>query len=180
MKDLSATNVRTLLRVLLVLVILGSAGGFYFGLQQVRIAAVDVTHTSEDASASNAMVERLGELQAELVTTQALVQKADTMFIPAADYQGQVVTDLRRYADAAGISITNTSFGEAEVGGSATGETRPVTISLAQPVPYTGLLRFLQLTEGSIPKMTVNGITVSRASGASVNVEPITLRISVK
>lgn len=185
MKELTATSMRTLLRALLVVIIIAAIGGFYFGLQQVRVVAVDVTHTSEDASASNEMVERIAELQAELVKTRALVEKADTMFVPVANYQVQAVTDLRRYADASGISITETDFGEPDVAANstATGETRPVTVTLAQPVTYASLVRFLQLTEGSLPKMTVNGIQITRSDTGNkdqVTVAPITLRISVK
>lgn len=184
MKELTATSMRTLLRILLVIIIAAAVGGFYYGLQQVRVVAVDVTHTSEDASASNEMVEQIATLQAELVKVRALVEKADTMFVPVANYQVQAVTDLRRYADASGVSITETDFGETEATTStATGETRPVTITLAQPVNYTSLVRFLQLTEGSLPKMTVNGLNITRTNGTNkdqVTVAPITLRISVK
>lgn len=181
--ELKATTVRSLLTALLVLTILGACAGFYAGLRQVREIAVDVTHASQDASAGNNQVEELQELQVQLEKTRTLVQKADTMFVPLADYQGQVLTDLRAYASASGISITNTEFGDSDVASATTGETRPVTITFAQPLSYSGLLRFLQLTEGSLPKITVNGVTVSRpsdASGDQVNVAPITLRISVK
>jgi len=179
--DLKATTARSLLIVLFVLILLGAGAGFYAGLSIVRESAIEVTHASEDASAGNNQVAGLQALQKQLEQTQMLVQKADTMFAPAADYQRSVLTDLGVYAAAAGITIVNTEFGEATPApDSATGETRPVTITLAQPVSYVSLLRFLQLTEGSLPKITVTGVSIGNIGGDRINVDPITLRISVK
>lgn len=181
--QLKATTARTFLTTLLIIVMLASAGGFYFGLQQVRAVAVDVTHASQDASAGNNQVQELQELQLQLEQTKALVEKADTMFAPVAGYQGRVLTDIKTYATASGLTVTTTEFGEAGEQSSESGETRLLTITLGQPVSYTSLLRFLQLTEGSIPKITVNGIKITRIDGGAagfVTVDPITLRISVK
>jgi hypothetical protein len=188
-KSMKATTARTLLSVLLTIAILGSAAGFYVGLGYVRQKALEVTQASEDASAGNTKVTDLKALQGRLASAQSLVSKADTMFVPVADYRAKAVNDLTAYAAVAGVTITNTSFSEPAEGSGIgadspnSGETRPVTITLAQPVSYAALMRFLQLTEGSLPKITVGSIgiriTTNRISD-QVSVEPIILRVSVK
>jgi hypothetical protein len=180
---LTARSVRTLLSVSLVLLTFAAGAGFYFGLQKVNEAALEVTHASQDAVAGIAQVEGFKELQVQLDQAKLLVTKADTIFAPSANYQGQALLDLQAYATASGITITNTEFGDTTDNGANGAVTRPVTITLAQPVSYTGLLRFLQLTEGSLPKLAVNGVKITRlpdASNGQVGVAPITLRILVR
>lgn len=176
-----ATSLRKLLVFLMILILAAAIGGFYLGLQQIRAYAVEVSHTTQDASASGAQVDRLRVLEQQLAQTQTLVEKADRIFTTDADYQSQAVKDLQKYASVAGVTISNTDF--AQGGDIASQPYRLVTIRLEQPVSYERVVRFLQLVEGSIPKMQVDSITITRpasASGDQVNVESIGIRISVR
>lgn len=180
-KQFQATSLRKALVFIMVVVLFAAIGGFYLGLQQIRTLAVDVSHATEDATASGAQVQQLQVLQGQLAQAQTLVDKADKIFITEAAYQSQAVKDLQKYAATAGISISNTDFTQPESNAGQPG--RIVTIQLSQPVSFSKLTYFIQLVEGSIPKMEISSLTVSRPaapSGDEVNVESIGIRISVQ
>lgn len=164
----------------MIIVIVGAIAIFYLGLNQIRSYALEVTHASEDASASGSMIEQLKTLQTQLAEAKALVDRADRIYSTDITYQSQAVKDLQKYASEAGVSITNTDFTQPET---ADPSYRVVKISLAQPVSYEHLLRFLQLIEGSLPKMQAEGISITRPlqpDGDAVGVNDITIRIAVK
>lgn len=180
-KSFKATNLRGILIFIMVAVIGASVAGFWYGLQQIRAQAIDVNHAAQDANASNEKVEQIQVLQQQLAQAQTLVAKADKLFASPEGYQSQAIKDLQRYAAEAGVSISSTDFPPADP--AALGTTRQVVVTITQPVSYARLIRFLQLIETSIPKMQVQGVTVSRpaqASGDLVNVEPLTINISVQ
>ena len=176
----TATTLRKLLSVAFILLILAIAGAFYYGLQVIRDYAVEVTHVSEDAKVSGEQINKLQQLRTQLAAMRQLVEKADRIFATDATYQSQAVSDLGRYADAAGVSIKDISFPQADQ--TAVG-TRQVKLSLTQPVSYARLIRFLQLVEGSMPKMQVTELTVHHLEPPAddqVTVDDITFNISVR
>lgn len=181
-KTFQATSLRKVLIFLLVVILFAAIGGFYLGLQTIRTYAVDVSHTTKDAKASGSQVEQLQVLKRQLAQAKTSVQKADKLFATPSDYQTKAVKSLQRYASIAGVTINNTSFAQSE-SQTATQGSRQVTIKLDQPVSYERLIRFLQLVEGSIPKMQISRLTVSRPgspNGDAVNVDSIGIRISVQ
>jgi len=168
---LKPTTVRKILFLALFLVIGLAVGGFYLGLQQIRSVAVEVSRTTEDATASGKQVEQLRELQVQLEKTRTLVEKADKIAVSSSSYQSQALKDLSKYAATAGISLTSTDF---------PGGNGQIKIAFTQPVSYAKLLYFLELIEGNLPNMQLAGITVSRPenpTGDSVNVTDITLKV---
>lgn len=180
-KPFQATSLRKLLAFMMVVTLLAAAGGFYLGLQYIREYAVEVSHTTEDAAASGAQVDRLRVLQQQLNQAKALVDKADKIFASNGNYQSQAVKSLQRYANEAGVTISKTDFAQDE--DAASSQTRLVTIQLKQPVSYDKLVRFVQLVEGGIPKMQISDLTIGRTdnpSGDEVNVDSIGIRISVQ
>lgn len=178
--NLKATALRKGLAFMLILTLAGTAAGFYYGLQQIRTYAVEVSNKVADAEASGAQIEQLRQLQQTLQQSDALIAKADSIFATDASYQTQAITDLERYASVAGIDIASTEF---PTDAPATPNARTVTVSLAQPLSYERLLRFLELVEGNLPKMQPTSITVSRPDqpdGDAVVVSDITITISTR
>ena len=176
-KKFQATSLRKLLVTLFVIVILGLAGAFYLGLQIIREYSVEVEKTSKDAAASAKQVEDLAALRQQLADTQARVSKADEIFSSDAEYRSEAATALNRYAEVAGISINNTSFtpGDQQPEG-----TRRVTIGIDSPASYDNLVYFLQLIEGSLPKMQVAALDITRASGNEVTVGDIDINVYIR
>ena len=179
-KQQQATKFRRFMIAAFILVIIGICASFYFGLQTIRNYAIEVTHITEDANASGKQVEQLQALRNQLAQAQSLVQKADQIYATQANYQSVAISDLQRYAQVANVSIVDTDFTQGE---QQAENTRRVTIGLESPVSYSNLTRFLQLVEGSMPKMQVQKLTVARpttATGNQVTVDDIIINISVR
>jgi len=180
---LKASSLKKLLGFLLVLVTIGVAGGFYLGLHEVRTFSIDVSHVVADSQASGNTISELQQLKQSLSQSEALVTKANQMFSTNANYQSQALTDVRKYASNAGITISNTDF-EA---GSDAAPSAPVpangkafTIKLQSPVSYAKLLQFIANIEGNLPKMQIMGLKVNRvASGTSDQVEVGDIKITI-
>lgn len=183
-KGMKATSLRGLLAVVLVLIIAALTGGFYLGLQQIREFAVDVSHTSADASASGDQVSELRLLQETLAARETLVDKANRLFATDADYQSQALRDIQRYANKLDITIENTDFDNAQDDPALSlGDVRVFTVTLQSPISYTKLIRFLDAVEGNLPKMQVASLSIDRTSnvtGGNVSVEDITIAISTR
>lgn len=177
---LKATSLRKGLIFVLVVVIIGTAAGFYYGLQLVRSYAVEASNKVSDAEASGGQIDQLRQLQQTLEQSDELIAKADSIFATNDNYQTRAITDLERYASEAGIDIASTEF---PTDATTPPNTRVVTVSLQQPLSYERLIRFLELVEGNLPKMQPTSITISRPNepnGDAVVVSDITINISTR
>ncbi|MDB5162628.1 MAG: hypothetical protein JWN28_235 [Candidatus Saccharibacteria bacterium] len=155
---------RAVLVVVLILIISGGAGLFYLGLIKIQTYAVEVNHTIADAEASGTQIQRLQALKGQLSQSEALISKANQMFANQENYQAQAITDIRNYANAAGLTITKTNFDVQEVGANPS-----MTVSLKSPVSYGKLIQFLDGIEGNIPKMQVTGIGINHVNGGNAD-----------
>lgn len=177
--SLKATTLRNVLAGILVLTILGAAAGFYYGLEQIRSYAVEVSHTVADANSGDKNIENLRRLKQALAESKSLVAKANKVFATKDNYQSQAVTDVQRYAQLAGVSVANTKFSDDK----NSGGDQTMTIRLDSPVSYAKLLRFLNAIEGNVPKMQLIGISLSRptqSSGDQVNIDEIFITVATR
>lgn len=203
-KKINATTTRTMLAFMLVIVIIGAAAGFYFGLQIIKGYALEVAHTVADSSASDKNFEQLGQLKQQLADGQVLVAKADALFSTPATYQTQALKDISKYAAVSGVTISSIDSAKAASvpGSSATGTvptqapttpalTTPAApaadysevITIQSPVSYVKFLQFLDAIEGNLPKMQITGISVGRpkvVSGDQITTDKITITVSVR
>jgi hypothetical protein len=195
-KKMNATITRTVLAFTLVIVIIGSAVGFYFGLQIIKAYAIEVTHASADSRASDKNFEQLGHLKQQLADGQVLVSKSDALFSTPATYQTQSLKDISKYAANAGITISSidsappltppASPTTAAPAKSLTPEpsiTYSEIITIQSPVSYSKFLQFISAIEGNLPKMQITGISVGRPkaeSGDQITTDKITITVSVR
>lgn len=176
-KQFKPQNLRAILAALFIIVLLIGGVGFYWGISVVRTYAVEVNRRLADADASGKQVKELQVLKEKLAQSDALVAKANQLFATPASYQSQVLSDLKVYADNAGLSITNTAFLDPAEG------TYAITITLKQPVSYTSLITFLNNIESNLPKFQVSSVSLGRAgngSADSVKTGDIKIDISVR
>lgn len=176
-KQFKPQNLRTILTVVFLIVLLIGGAGFYWGLSVVGAYAVDVNHRLADADASAKQIEELQTLKEKLAQSDALVEKANQIFATPASYQSQVLSDLKTYADNAGLSITNTAFADPVQG------VYSITVTFKQPASYGSLITFLNNVEGSLPKMQVSSIALGRTGSGdadSVKTGDIKIDISVR
>lgn len=177
-KQFRPENLRTLLAVALVIVTLGGGALFYLGLTTVREYADEVARSAVDAEASGGQVQELQHLKARLAQSNSLVAKANKLFATPENYQSQVLNDVRNYANAAGLSIANTSFDDPSEGG-----TYAITVSFKEPVSFSKLIAFLNNVEGNLPKLQVSDISLGHTEGGnadSVSVGDIKIDIAVR
>lgn len=179
---MQATMTRNILASTLVIVIIGSVVGFYFGLQVIKAYALEVTHAVADSHASGHNIEELSKLQQQLAAGQGLVVKADALFSTPATYQTQALKDISKYAGEAGVSISSIDSATAASRAAVTpGYSEVITIQ--SPVSYAKFIRFLDAIEGNLPKMQITGITISRPtipSGDLITTDKITVTVSTR
>jgi hypothetical protein len=178
-KSMKASSLRSFLIVLIIILLLGVAGGFYLGFQQIKTFAIEVSHTAVDAEASGKQIEELQILKRELEAREDLVTKANKLFATEDSYQSQALSDVQRYARTFDVTILNTDF-ESDPRGAAD---NTFVITLESPVSYTKLLKFLDAIEGNLPKMQVTSVSIGRTSSGSANAvttEAIKIGISTR
>lgn len=174
-KKFKPQSLRTLLSTLFFILLLGGGAGFYFGISTIRAYAVEVNNRLADADASGKQIEQLQALRERLSQSTSLIEKADLLFATPASYQSQALTDLKRYADSTGLSITNTAFSDPAENG-----VYSVTITLQQPVTYNSLVTFLSNVESNVPKMQVSSIELGPAgSGGAARVKTGDIKIDI-
>ncbi len=159
-KQFRPANLRALLGVLLAIIILGGGALFYWGLNVVRDYAGEVNQKIADAEGSSKQVQNLQSLKAKLAQSTSLIDKANQLFSTPAAYQAQALTDIKRYADAAGLSIASTAFSE---------DSSSVTVTFKNPVSLTRLITFLNNVESNLPKLQVSSLSLGRADNGNVN-----------
>lgn len=177
-KQFRPQNLRTLLAFLLVVLVVGGGAGFYWGIGLVREYAVQVEQRLADADASAEQLRGLQTLKNQLTQSDSLVEKANQLFATPASYQQQTLSDVKKYGDAAGLTIANTSFGDPAADGAHT-----MTLTLREPVAYSKLIAFLNNIESNLPKLQVSSISLGRVDNGnadSVKTGDIKINISVR
>jgi len=170
-KQFRPANLRALLGVLLAVIILGGAALFYWGLSAVRDYAGEVNQQITNAQGSSKQLDDLRLLKSKLAQSSSLIEKANQMFSTPEAYQAQALTDIKRHADAAGLTITSTSF-EAD--------SSTATVTLRDPVSYTRLITFLSNIESNLPKLQVSSLTLAPPdNGNSGNVKTSEIKIDI-
>ena len=199
-KKMNAVTVRNALSALMVIIVIGAAVGFYFGLQIIKDYALDVSHTVSDANASGQNIQKLSVLKTQITERKTLVTKANQLFATQDTYQLQSLKDIQKYAGEAGITITNTDFNTAAAStppvatgtAAAPAKVAPATpataghslvVTLQSPVSYAKFIQFLDSIEGNLPKMQITGVGISRpenASGDLVTIDKITITVATR
>lgn len=182
-KKMQATTTRNILGATLVIVIIGAAVGFYFGLQVIKSYALEVTHAVTDSHASGTNIQDLSQLKKQLADGQSLVAKADALFSTPATYQTQALKDISKYASEAGISISSIDSAQPAGGNAPVTSEYSEIITIQSPVSYAKFLQFLDAIEGNLPKMQITGITIGRPSnpsGDQITTDKITIKVSTR
>lgn len=202
---MTATKLRALLCVGLV-VITGLAGGiFYLGRGQLDTLATDVGRAIADANASQNNIEQLKKTERELEANRDVFARTGKVVADSKqyNYQNVIVNDLNVYAQQYGLSITNIDFSsasgtsttpatpttptspEAGAGAASSGssvKTVTVNVTLENPVDYDSLLRFVRAIERNLTKMQVASFSVTKSAENpnDVSTNSLTIELHVK
>jgi len=200
-KPLTATTLRLILAISLVVIAGLAASGFVFFNNQLQSVATEVSRAAAEASASQNNLQTLQKIQKDLRENQDVVQRASNIVAESQSYryQDQIITDLNSYAGAAGITINTIDFGTTgqagttPLSGSATPAPTPTTaptlagakptsvsITISNPVGYVNLLNFIHSIEQNLTKMQIAKIGLTKGtSGASVTSEAFAIEVYI-
>jgi len=201
---LTATKLRILLSLTLLLIVAGAVGGFYYARTMLSQYAVDVSHKKVDAEASSGNISALQKLKEELANNQDVVAKAKLLKSDSEFPEFDIVEDVTKYANRNGLTIVSFDFGDGSSGstgstgttptptpGAAPGTTTPgtqtkasgstvsISVTLKTPVNYANLLQFMHDLDQNLPKLKLQGIGLSGGakSSSDVNVQPIVIQM---
>lgn len=169
---IKATSLRTIMLITAFLLIGISAAVLYYGQDLINKLATEV-HNISPAS--------------ELSSNSAAINKANYAVALSQNYQSQIPKDLSKYAASAGVTIENINFAASGTTPTSDLPTDGLTvkyakITLANPVKFTSLMKFIKSIENNLPVMKITKLNISRiqASKDSVNVEPLMIEEYVR
>lgn len=178
---LKATGLRSGLVGMLIVIIIGSVAGFYYGYQYLSSFAEDTKTAVESALGSKAVnSQQVEKLREAVESRRSANTKAINFTVPASNYQTQTIQDINRYASRYGVSISNYSFDNGSTVSVGNGiSVAVVTVSLQNPIDFTNLMRFVRGIETNTPKLQLQGISVSQnqAGNSNVRVEPLKIEV---
>lgn len=199
LKNLAPSKLRLILTATLFLTLITAGVIFYFASANLRSVATAVSHKVADANASRNNLENLKKIERFLAEQQDTIARVDSIVADSQSYQyqDQIILDLNSYAAKAGIAITNFDFAAAAtatpaapVAGApaatpapATGgvKSTTVSISVANPVDYIRLLKFIKSIEQNLTKMQISKIGLSKGTNANeVSTDALTIEIYVR
>lgn len=177
---LTATSLRTILIIGLLIIISATCYGFYQAQVWLKDYATTVSQTINSSKSGTMSPEGLASLEKALVSRQASINKAAAITISSANYQSQAISDLTAYASRTNITITDYSIADiTPTSSTIIGVTsKYIKITLQNPIKTESLLQFLSLIETNLPKMQPIGVSLSQASDKNeVNVDPLTIEL---
>lgn len=199
---LNAVTLRMILSASLLLIIAIAATIVYFANTQLREVATTVSHKEADAEASENAVQTLKQIQSRLKKEENTIARVNSIVADSKSYQyqNQIISDLNDYASKANITITNLDFSASNAATTPATPAAPATpdatasqpltgglkstsvsVTLANPVDYNNLLRFIRLIEQNLTKMQISKVNVSKeASSNSVNTETFTIEVYIR
>lgn len=179
-RTLTASGFRMILVICLFIVAGIGIAVFWLTDDYLKGVAVNVSHTTVNANASQSNIQTLQKIQEELANNKTVVERASSIVAESKSYQyqDQIIKDLNDYATRSGISITKLDFSGTTA---ATGQTttKPATpntstisgvksvsvnVSLKTPISYTNLLKFIQSIEQNLTKMQISKINLAKDS----------------
>lgn len=195
---LTATNLRIILAVSLVVITAIGASGFAFAYNWLDGFAADASTVASQAAASESELQELSQTEKMLKTQHHAVERASKIAAESKSYQyqDQIINDLNDFARKAGITISDITFADDNAkGGSSssssssssisnkTGTSLPAiaglkattaSVTVKNPVEYRKLLTFMYLVEQSLTKMRIANVDLSRSTAQGQAPDSIT------
>lgn len=191
---LTATNLRIILAVSLVVITAIGAGGFTLAYNWLDGFAADASTVASHAAASESELQELSQTEKMLKTQHHAVERASKIAAESKSYQyqDQIINDLNDFARKAGITIADITFADNNAKGSSsssssssskTGTSLPAiaglkattaSVTVKNPVEYRKLLTFMYLVEQSLTKMRIANVDLSRSTAQGQPPDSIT------
>ncbi len=202
--SMTATRLRLILSVVMILIVVAASAGFWFAQRSLREYASAISALNADASSGDQNLQTLNGLQARLDAERTAVDSAHALVADQATYADQVIADVTRIAAQAGVRITSFEFVEdvaaaptAPAGTTtappATGTPTPtssvapagvvkktVSVSIESPLTYSALMKFLSGIETNPLKMQIPSVTMTKGEGNDVSTQQFSIEVYVR
>lgn len=174
---------------------------YILGYGQIARYSADTQKLASEAEASNSDLTNLIATRKQLDSNADIVDRTSMMVAESRQYayQDQILSDLKTYGAAAGISVSNITFSDASLS-SATATSTPATgstlttpsgiksikasVTIENPVAYANVLKFVHLLEQGLFKMRLTEISISRSndqkSAGSVSINTLTMEVFIR
>lgn len=193
--NLTPSKLRVILSISILLLIGLGVGLFAVGHGILAAYSAETRTTATRAQASSSILQDLQNTKRELEVNSNTVERASQIVAESTSYvyQDQIIRDINNFANNSGLAVTNITFADAKVtptslsppaaadtppaavAGAATPAAGPTgvksitaTITLKNPVSFPAFLKFIHSIEGSLFKMRISQVTLSRPSDAKV------------
>lgn len=202
--QLTASKLRILLLVGVVLLLLAQGGLIVLGQNAISAYGQQVSSAVALSSSNEKTLRDLESVSLALKQRESTVNKSKQLIASKEDetytYQNRIIQDISRYAEKAGLNATGFAFASdtpaasgasaapaaaAPVAGAAAATGTPtgvspvnVTVTFAEEGSYESFYKFLQLLEGNLLRMKIDGLALSRPgeAGASTGISSLTIQ----
>lgn len=197
---LTATKLRILLIAAVVLLLLAQGGLIVLGQNAISAYGSEVSSAVAQSSSNEKTLRDLQSVSTALQQRESTVDKSKRLIASKNDetytYQNQIIQDITRYAERSGLSATGFAFTTADAAaGGATAPAPPapaaggaapvanippgvtpvnVTVTFAAAGSYESFYKFLQLLEGNLLRMKIDGLNLSRPASDATDSTGIT------
>lgn len=203
MNGMTASRLRIILSVSILLLIVAVAGGFLFAQRNLKGYATTISRLNADAESGDQNIRTLRSLKTRLAEEQLAITSARSIVADNATYADQVISDITRIANESGVTITSFEFaGDATAsgtapapgavpttptttaptaGGAPAGVTKKaVTVTLQSPLKYTSLMNFIQKVETNKLKMQFASVAMTKGEKDTVTAQTFSIEVYVR
>lgn len=167
----TATTIQYIMIVVCIMLIALIASIFVYADKFLSTKATETNHARIDAELASQELINLQNLEKDLTSEAAVIQKTQQIVAESQKYQfqNQVIEDITSYARQYDITILGFDFGNkpgappnsAQSSGTAGSQQRTiVSLSLQNNIPYTSFIQFLKAIENNVTKMQLTGVQV--------------------
>ncbi len=163
---MSPVRLRLILMSALTLLAIAGVGMFTFGHSKLKEFSRSAQETATLAASSNSSLQGLQSTKTQLEKQSEVIERASLIVAESQSYlyQDQIITDINRLAQNAGIGITNITFGSVTstgvTGGAAAAADTPATPTVSEPDAATGS-RADAGTSGATAPVSVKSMTAT-------------------
>ncbi len=150
------------------------ATGFYYGSGYLKSLSKEADHAKIDAEVSADEISRLKKLQSFMSNNKFIIDRVNSVTTDTTDfqYQNKIVNDLKVLSTKAGINIIGYNFEQTETTATTSASTPKdakssglktvrLSITLATPLQYDSLVRFMKASEQNLTRLQITDITLA-------------------
>lgn len=198
MKGMTAQRLRVVLFFVMVLIMVAAVVGFTIVQKNLASYATSISKLNADAQSGDKDIRTLKSLKSRLAEQQDLIQKTRAIVGDSTSYADTVISDISRIGTQSEVQVQSISFTEniAAAGSTAAPLTsgtptvttatpsgvskKSVTVSIASPLSYTNLMKFLSRIETNQLRMHVTKITMTKDNGNDVATPDLIIEVYVR